>query len=170
MDMRDQSDSDLEDDSSVILDIPEEDAALCSGSESGELDDNGEDSSLLDDLASHQAMHGGGHGTCDGNLPDVIFQLKKQLLNRYTLPPCPAEAPLKQTLSRAETLSLQHYFAWIESHGTVRAYNAHARVLADATKEKILSLHKVSVTSRQGRSPDLGYVDFRMTKHYCQGF
>jgi hypothetical protein len=27
------------------------------------------------------------------------------------------------------------------------------------------TLAKHNVTSRQGRSPDLGYVDFRMTKH-----
>jgi hypothetical protein len=28
-----------------------------------------------------------------------------------------------------------------------------------------VSLRSCCVTSRQGRSPDLGYVDFRMTKH-----
>jgi hypothetical protein len=27
------------------------------------------------------------------------------------------------------------------------------------------SLEMLDVMSRQGRSPDLGYVDFRMTKH-----
>jgi hypothetical protein len=48
------------------------------------------------------------------------------------------------TLSRLETLSLKHYLAWSGSHGTVKAYNAHAQLLAaEATQEEILSLYKV---------------------------
>jgi hypothetical protein len=33
------------------------------------------------------------------------------------------------------------------------------------TSSKLVHLVRSFVTSRQGRSPDLGYVDFRMTKH-----
>jgi hypothetical protein len=40
-------------------------------------------------------------------------------------------------------LSIQHYLAWTETHGTVKAYGAHAQVLAEATQEEILSLYKV---------------------------
>jgi hypothetical protein len=76
-------------------------------------------------------------------MPDVIKQLQKQLLNGYLLPPCPAEPPQQHSLSRVETLSLKHYLAWTESHGTVKAYNSHAQVLAEATMEEILSLYKV---------------------------
>jgi hypothetical protein len=75
-------------------------------------------------------------------LPEIIVQLQKQLLKGYTLPPCPTLAPGQQTLSQAEILSLQHYIAWTESNGTVKAYNAHAQVLAKATQEEILSLYK----------------------------
>jgi hypothetical protein len=51
---------------------------------------------------------------------------------------------LVHTHSQEKILSLQHYLAWTESHGTtVKAYNAHAQVLAEATQEEILSLYKV---------------------------
>ena len=83
------------------------------------------------------------YGSGDGDLPDVIRQLQKELLKGYTLPPCPVEPPQQHTLSRAEMLSLKHYLAWAESHGTVKAYSAHAQVLAEATEEEILSLYKV---------------------------
>jgi hypothetical protein len=33
------------------------------------------------------------------------------------------------------------------------------------TTDERTELMKAGVMSRQGRSPDLGYVDFRMTKH-----
>src|ERR1700761_6919628 len=79
----------------------------------------------------------------DGDIPDVVLQLQKELLNGYTLPHCPDEDPQQRILSRAETLSLKHYLAWAESHGTVKAYNSHAKVLAEATEEEILSLYKV---------------------------
>jgi hypothetical protein len=137
-DMEDQSESDQED----LFNFLEEslEATLRSGSESSEPDDHFEDPDV------HRALYGSseaGDGNYNGNLPNVIMQLQKQLLKEYILPPCPAMAPLQWTLDRAETLSLQHYLVWTESHGTVKAYNAHARVLAEATKEEILSLHRV---------------------------
>jgi hypothetical protein len=140
-------DSDREGDSSVMFDFPEEtmEAARDSGSESGYLDDN--DSSLgLDD--DYQAMRGSSETVIsDGdrhcNMPDVVIWLQKQLLRGYTLPPCPDEAPLRPMLSREQILSLQHYLAWTDSHGTVKAYNAHAQVLAEATQVEILSLYRV---------------------------
>ena len=76
-------------------------------------------------------------------MPEVIIQLQEKLLREYTLPPCPDQAPPQPDLSRAEILSLHHYIAWTESNGTVKAYDAHAQVLSQATEEEILSLHKV---------------------------
>ncbi|KAH8985903.1 hypothetical protein EDB92DRAFT_1949591 [Lactarius akahatsu] len=94
--------SDHDVNSSVIFKIPEEtlNATPDPGSESGS------GSSQLGDndgfLASDEDFppYGG------GDLPEIITQLQKQL---------------------AETLSLQHYLAWIGSNGTVKAYNAHAQ-------------------------------------------
>ena len=134
MDMGGQSDSDQEDNSSVLFDIPEETMqTLGSGSESGQLDEPDDyDGFLPDDLATYESYQGvygsssSGVGIHDGDLPHVIIRLKEQLLNGYTLPPCPTEPPLQRTLSRAETLALKHYIAWTESHGTVKAYDAHA--------------------------------------------
>jgi hypothetical protein len=57
----------------------------------------------------------------DGHIPDVVIQLQKQLLGDYKLPPCPVGPPQEHALSRSETLSLQHYLAWSDSHGTVEA-------------------------------------------------
>lgn len=134
---------DPEDDSSVMFDIPEEtllrDENL--GSDLDDLDD------LLDDLdedhgfsdpdgleseqSSHEPFYSGHE--YGRNVPNIILQLQSQLLNEYTLPPCP----------NMQILSLQHYLAWVESHGTVKAYNAHAKVLAMVAKEEILSLYKV---------------------------
>ncbi len=132
--------------SSIIFDIPEEilDDAPDFGSDSDRQDDlsGDDDSSEPDDSASYQATSGSPYGGNEG-LPDIIIQLQKKLLKGYTLPPCPSEAPLEHTLSRADTLSIQHYIAWMETHGTVKAYDAHARVLTTATQVEILSLYKV---------------------------
>jgi hypothetical protein len=138
--------SDAEDDSSVIFNIPEETmgAPLGSGSESDPLDYDLDDDSNLE--GPDEAIPGSSpmdYGSSDGDLPDVIRQLQKELLKGYTLPPCPVEPPQQRTLSWAEKLSLKHYLAWTESHGTVKAYNAHAQVLAEATEVEILSLYKV---------------------------
>ena len=107
-------------------------------------DESSEPDGLLDDSALYEAEYeppSGGENS--GNLPEIIIQLQKQLLKGYVLPPCPTLAPAEHSLSRAEILSLQHYLAWTESHGTVKAYNAHAQVLAEATQEVILSIYKV---------------------------
>src|ERR1700677_3286520 len=150
--------SDLGDDEDVIFNIPEEilqrdeDDDLGSnsrlpdyqtedeesGSDSGQVDYQDQDVSFAepDNLGSDEAYRPSG-----GHIPDVIIQL--QLLGDYTLPPCPVEPPQHHTLSRSETLSLQHYLARSDSHGTVKAYNAHAQVLAEVTQEEILSLYKV---------------------------
>jgi hypothetical protein len=125
------------------------DGDLDYGSDSGQQDylsDDDDRSLEPDGIASDQAMSGSSDGD-DGNgnedLPDIIIQLQKKLLKGYTLPLSSPEAPSQHTLSRAETLSIQHYLAWTETHGTVKAYGAHAQVLAEATQEEILSLYKV---------------------------
>ena len=152
--MGDQSESDdrsdLGDDFLMFDDVPEETieapaAAEDSGSDSGQLDDSNDFG--FDDLA-HQAIYDAsasdsGDRDSDYDIPDVVIQLQKQLLGKYTLPSPPLNAPLLPTLSKEETLSLQHYLAWTESHGTVKAYNAHAQVLAKATQIEILSLYRV---------------------------
>jgi hypothetical protein len=144
MDMEDQSEIDyqldLDEDSSVIFDIPEEILEIDQdfGSDSGSLGYLDEDDGSLEPDGSDS-----GDGSGDNNLPEIITQLQDQLLKGYTLPPCPTQAPRQHGLSKAETLSLHHYVAWTESNGTVKAYNSHARVLTEATKEEILSLHKV---------------------------
>ena len=147
MDMDDQSElGDDEDDEDII---PEEtlERALDSDSNSGDLGlDEDADSSEPDDSDPGQSSDGpSGHGSGNwsGNLPDCIIQLQKQLLREYTLPPHPSEDPVQPTLSRAEFFSLKHYLAWIESHGTVKAYTVYAQLLAEVTQEDILSLHKV---------------------------
>ena len=40
-------------------------------------------------------------------------------------------------------LSLKHYVAWVNSHGTVKAYSLHAKVLGEASGTEILSLYLV---------------------------
>jgi len=152
VDMEDRPESDYgqdygldsEDDSPVIFHIPEEilDGGHDSGSDPGQGDDLDED----DDLALPQSSYGpsgSGGGYYDGNVPDFVVQLQKQLLNGYTLPPHPTQAPARPTLSRADALSLKHYLAWTGSNGTVKAYGAHASVLAEVSEEEILSLYKV---------------------------
>jgi hypothetical protein len=136
---------DPEEDGSAIFDLPEEtlekgDSDEDLGSDLSCQEDDGSSEPELDWSSDEPSLSG--HEN-NGNLPEVIIQLQKQLLNNYTLPPCPDGLPLEYTLSQAERLSLQHYLAWTESHGTVKAYNSHARVLAEATGEDILSLYKV---------------------------
>jgi len=138
--------SDLGQDSSVIFDFKED--GFKSPTRVPDLNSYSEEflvnnNEFADDSESDEAISNAHHRNITGKLPDVVIQLQKDLLGDYTLPPCPDKAPPQYVLSRAEKLSLQHYFAWTESHGTVKAYNAHARVLAGATKEEILSLFKV---------------------------
>ena len=110
---------------------------------------------------SSQASHG-------HQIPDVITQLQKQLLGDYTLPPCPVEPPGHHTLSSSETLSLKHYLAWSDSHGTVKAYNAHAQVLAEATQKEILSLYKVKQLAMDLTGIRPTFVD--MCPNSCMAF
>jgi hypothetical protein len=179
VDMEDQPESDYgqdygldsEDDSSVLFHIPEEilDGGPDSGSDSGQDDDLDEDDGPLepDDSASY-GPSGSGSGDHGGNVPEFVIQLQKQLLNGYTLPPCPTQAPVRPTLSRAEALSLKHYLAWTESHGTVKAYNAHAQVLAEATEEEILSLYKVRKLALELTGLKPSFVD--MCPKSCMAF
>jgi hypothetical protein len=141
---------DPEDDDGVFFDIPEEILQRDEDDDLGshprplgyqtEDEDLGSDSGQPeyqdsfaepDDLDSDEAYR-----PSPSHIPDVIIQLQKQLLQDYTLPPCPVEPPRQHTLSRSETLSLKHYLAWSDSHGTVKAYNAHAQVLAEATQDR----------------------------------
>jgi hypothetical protein len=75
---------------------------------------------------------------------------------------------VQPTLSRAEELSLRHYLAWTESHGTVKAYNAHAQVLAEATQEEILSLYRVRKLARELSGLKPSWVD--MCPKSCMAF
>lgn len=135
---------DLDEDRLALFDIPEEifpETPQNSDSDDNGLYDNlGDDGGILepDDLAPTSSGDGSGR-----NVPDVIIQLQEKLLKGYKLPPYPDQAPSQPALSPAEIWSLHHYFAWVEFNGTVKAYNAHALVLSHATKEEILSLHKV---------------------------
>jgi hypothetical protein len=163
--------SDYEDDSSVMFNILEEtmDAARDSGSESGYLDGSDDNNSSLglDDL-DDQAIRESSNISSDHNIPDVVIQLQKQLLGGYTLPPRPAQAPLQPTLSEEEILSLHHYLAWTESHGTVKAYTAYAKVLAVATQKEILSLHRVRKLALKLTGLKPSFVD--MCPKSCMAF
>src|ERR1700733_5830854 len=76
------------------------------------------------------------------DLPEVIKTLQKQLLSGYTHPNHPSiDNPRGHPLTPAETLSLKHYIAWVDSRGTVKAYSRHAQLLEEATGIEILSLY-----------------------------
>jgi hypothetical protein len=66
-------------------------------------------------------------------VPDVVARLQRQLLAGYT-PPIypPIDDSRGGTLTESEELSLKHYMAWVDSHGTVKAYRLHAEVLQKA--------------------------------------
>jgi hypothetical protein len=137
---------DPDQDSSPIFDIPENTLLRDedSSSDPDDLDDLDEDhgsDSLDSEQLSHEPSYSG--HKLGGNVPEIVHQLQSQLLIGYTLPPCPERPPSEQTLSRAQILSLQHYLAWVESNGTVKANDAHAQVLAMATEEDILTLYMV---------------------------
>ena len=77
-------------------------------------------------------------------LPEVIQKLRKQLLSSYSPPTYPPLSDARgRLLTLAEELSLQHYLAWVDSRGTVKAYTLHARVLQKAAATEILSLYMV---------------------------
>ena len=76
------------------------------------------------------------------DVPEVVKRLRKQLLNGYTHPNHPpVHDPRRRPLTEAEELSLKHYLAWVDTHGTVKAYSAHAQVLQQYTGIEILSLY-----------------------------
>ncbi len=171
--------SDIDDDKSVIFNPPEEildcslDSRSDAGSSSSQLGFLDDDDGFLEpdysapDKAAHVPSGGDGRSV-DDNLLEIIIQLQNQLLKGYTLPSCPDVAPLQHTLSRAEMLSLQHYLAWTESHGTVKAYNAHAKVLSEATREEILSLYKVRQLAQDLTGLKSSFVD--MCPKSCMAF
>jgi hypothetical protein len=103
-------------------------------------DDEKEDTAEMEDAAPSEASEESDH---NNSLPEAVLQLQEKLLGDYTLPPPPVDEPVSYTLSGAEKLSLQHYLAWTESQGTVKAYSSHAKVLAGATNTKLLSLYAV---------------------------
>jgi hypothetical protein len=81
---------------------------------------------------------------CPADLPEVVQKLQKQLLSGYRPPNHPPiNDPRGCLLSSAEELSLKHFMAWVDSHGTVKAYSLHAQVLQEATGVEILSLYMV---------------------------
>ena len=175
MDMEDQFGPhghyfDLDGDGHAIFDIPEEvletAQQFASENENSSTDEQYYDdgSSELDDEELYGPTKSGG----DGNVPEIITQLQEKLLKGYTLPPIPEQDPPQPDLSRAQILSLHHYFAWVESNGTVKAYTSHAWVLSKATGVEILSLYKV----RQLAS-DLGGLTpsfVEMCPNSCQAY
>ena len=80
----------------------------------------------------------------EDHIPDFIHRLQKQLLAGYTLPNHPSvNDPRDHTLTESEKISLRHYIAWVDSRGTVKAYNLHAEVLKEAANVEILTLYMV---------------------------
>jgi hypothetical protein len=78
------------------------------------------------------------------DLPEVVQELRHQLLSGYSSPNHPPiDDPRGRLPTPAEELSLRHYIAWVDSRGTVKAYSLHAQVLQDATGIEILSLYMV---------------------------
>ena len=81
---------------------------------------------------------------CPSDLPEAVWKLRKQLLAGYRPPNHPPiNDPRDRLLTSSEELSLEHYVAWVESRGTVKAYDLHAQILQKYTKTEILSLYMV---------------------------
>jgi hypothetical protein len=105
-------------------------------------------------ISDQDTLHAGGPDGVDldndtnaayaEDLPDFVKRLQEQLLAGYTPPNHPSvDDPRGYTLTESEEHSLRHYIAWVDSCGTVKAYNLHAAVLQDAAKIEILTLYKV---------------------------
>jgi hypothetical protein len=106
---------------------------------------------------------------CIADVPEVVRRLQKQLLNGYTHPNHPAvNDPRQCPLTETEELSLKHYIAWVDSHGTVRAYNAHAQVLHQAKGIDILSLYLVRKLAMEVTGLSSQKVD--MSPKSCMAF
>jgi hypothetical protein len=75
------------------------------GPDSGQLDDLRDDDDYLepddslepDGSAPYQGSSDSDNEDGSEDLPDIIIQLQEKLLNGYTLPVCPSEAPLQHT-------------------------------------------------------------------------
>jgi hypothetical protein len=142
--------SSSEEEHSVIFEVAEEifegpAQPLDFDYESDFLDDSEEeDSAEMEDAAPFEASEESDQiRNINDSLPEAVLQLQEKLLGDYALPPPPVDEPVPYTLSEEEKLSLQHYLAWTESQGTVKAYSSHAKVLAEATNTKLLSLYAV---------------------------
>ena len=142
---------------------PFSDAGLSSLEEDSDedLDDKSEIHPSLDtsnncpNVSDHTSLHMGDPDSVDwddnsnilhveDDLPDVVQRLQKQLLAGYTLPNHPSvNDPRDYTLTKSEEISLRHYIAWVDSRGTVKAYNLHAEVLQKAANVEILTLYMV---------------------------
>jgi hypothetical protein len=148
--MNNVSDSDSEE----LDPCPAPDASLDQGSESSDSDDDSDSNSdsdpdchpileLSSNVESPFLETDGADTLAPGaaDLPEVIQLLQKQLLSDYTPPNHPPIIdPRGHSLTGAEVLSLKHYLAWVDSHGTVKAYSLHAKVLEEAANVEILSL------------------------------
>ena len=75
------------------------------------------------------------------DLPETVLKLRKMLLCGYKCPDHPTGDLVGCELTLVEQLSLKHYIAWVDSHGTVKAYTLHREVLQEATGTKVLSLY-----------------------------
>ena len=117
------------------LETPEDSSLKISGQGSLHIGIEDSDSVNLDNDSS---------AACADNLPDLVKRLQEQLLAGYIIPNHPSvDDPRAHKLSKSEEHSLRHYIAWVDSCGTVKAYNLHAEVLRDAAQIEILTLYKV---------------------------
>jgi hypothetical protein len=128
------------------------------GYDSDFSDMSAEDAARIEDSALSEALVES-RQTTNFSVPEVVVQLREKLLGDYTLPPPPVDPPVQHTLSRAQLLSLQHYLAWTESQGTVKAYSAHAKVLTEATNVDILSLYAVRKLAEKLTGLSASFVD-----------
>ncbi|KAH9020369.1 hypothetical protein EDB84DRAFT_1622445 [Lactarius hengduanensis] len=125
-----------------ILDPPPQ--AVDLGYDSDFSDMFAEDVAEMEDSALSEALEESSQTSrASPSLPEAVVQLQKKLLGDYALPPPPSGPPGEYALSRAEVLSLQHYFAWTESQGTVKAYSSHAKVLQRPQMWRSSSLYAV---------------------------
>jgi len=132
------------------LDLSER-AASCSSDDINTSDhSDSSDGAMLDGSSFHHS----------DELPDEVYNLRKELLGDYKLPATPpVMCGGPQTLSKEEETTLEHYIAWNKSRGTVKAYEMHARVLTKASGINVLSLYEAKkLTSHlTGLMPN--YVD-----------
>ena len=143
----DDSDLEYDSDSNDELDAPTLHPCLEPFSKGGLniSDDSSLHTQLADDVDAADAAALPESDAADAApVPEIIQKLQKQLLAGYTLPHYP---PIKNSqahaLTASEELSLKHYIAWVDSHGTVKAYGLHAQVLQEAANTEILSLYRV---------------------------